>query len=50
MINEDFEKLIKYQEKEKSSYLGNGERGKNLDPQTNNRKNANKNPGASGRN
>ncbi|WP_159431563.1 hypothetical protein [Ornithinibacillus halophilus] len=49
MINEDFDKLVKYQKKEKTDYLGHGERGKELDPNTNNRKTSNKHPGATGR-
>ncbi|SHG18589.1 hypothetical protein SAMN05216225_101924 [Ornithinibacillus halophilus] len=49
VINEDFDKLVKYQKKEKTDYLGHGERGKELDPNTNNRKTSNKHPGATGR-
>ncbi|MRH44917.1 hypothetical protein GH741_19935 [Aquibacillus halophilus] len=50
MINQDFDGFIKNQEKEKTNYLGHGERGKNIDPKTNNRKNSNKNVGATGKN
>lgn len=47
-INQDFDKLVKYQKKEKSPYLGHGEQAKNTDPSTNNRKMSNSNPGATG--
>ncbi|MDL4840432.1 hypothetical protein [Aquibacillus rhizosphaerae] len=50
MINQDFDRFVKTQEKEKTSYLGHGERGKNIDSKTNNRKISNTNVGASGRN
>ncbi|MEN2768156.1 hypothetical protein [Ornithinibacillus xuwenensis] len=49
MINRDFDELVKYQKKEKTDYLGHGERAENLDPKTNNRKVSNENPGATGR-
>lgn len=49
MINQDFERFVKTQEKEKTIYPGHGERGKNIDPKTNQRGNTNKNVGATGR-
>lgn len=35
MINQDFDKFVKYQEKEKTTYLGNGKRAKDMDEETN---------------
>lgn len=49
MINEDFDKFIKYQEKEKTTYPGNGKRAKNTDKKTNNRTGTNQHPGVTGR-
>jgi len=49
MINEDFDKFVKYQEKEKTTYLGNGKRGKNTDKKTNNPNESTEHPGATGR-
>ncbi|WP_158591770.1 hypothetical protein [Oceanobacillus halophilus] len=49
MVNQDFNKFIKYQQKEKTNYPGHGERAKNRDPKTNNTKTSNKHPGAAGR-
>ncbi|MFC3040363.1 hypothetical protein ACFOGI_08845 [Virgibacillus xinjiangensis] len=50
MINQDFDKFIKYQEKAKANEPGRaGKHAKNLDPATNNRKTSNSHPGAEGR-
>ncbi|WP_226038235.1 hypothetical protein [Aquibacillus saliphilus] len=46
MINHHFERFIRYQQKENSTYIGNGERGGNLDSKTNNRKAQDPNVGA----
>ncbi|WP_179151946.1 hypothetical protein [Oceanobacillus senegalensis] len=49
MVNEDFDKLSKYQKKERRNYPGDNNHGKDLDPKTNNKKVSNSNPGAEGR-
>lgn len=49
MIERDFNKMVHYQRRAKPIYLGSGRRTKNSDPSTNNRKMANSNPGAEGR-
>ncbi|WP_171038248.1 hypothetical protein [Aquibacillus sediminis] len=49
MINQDFDRFVEYQKKEKTTYLGNGKRGRNIDPKTNQRGNTDKNVGATGR-
>lgn len=50
MINQDFDRFIEYQKKERTVYPGKGKRGKNSDPKANQRGNTNRNVGASGRN
>ncbi|WP_010097367.1 hypothetical protein [Ornithinibacillus scapharcae] len=49
MIERDFDKMVQYQRRAKPIYLGSGRRTTNNDPSTNNRKMANSNPGAAGR-
>ncbi|MUK87749.1 hypothetical protein GMD78_04950 [Ornithinibacillus sp. L9] len=49
MVNQDFDKFIKNQKREKAIYPGHGERAQNTDPKTNNRKVSNQHPGAEGR-
>ncbi|MBB6451854.1 hypothetical protein HNQ94_000275 [Salirhabdus euzebyi] len=49
MVNQNFKRFVKAQEKEESIYLRGAKRAKNLDPKANSRGNTDKSVGASGR-